>query len=61
RLEITRSWCRYRNSFLSNGGLAIDLDSTGFSGSAGDGVTCNDNLRQVGNPNELRYIPLCMG
>ncbi|MEO0168560.1 MAG: right-handed parallel beta-helix repeat-containing protein, partial [candidate division WOR-3 bacterium] len=46
-----------RNSFSSNGGLAIDLDSTGVSGSAGDGVTCNDNLRQTGNPNELIDYP----
>ncbi len=46
-----------RNSFSDNGGLAIDLDSSGASGSAGDGVTCNDGLRQSGNPNELIDYP----
>lgn len=46
-----------RNSFSNNGGLAIDLDSTGLSGFAGDGVTCNDDLRQAGNPNELIDYP----
>ncbi len=46
-----------RNSFSDNGGLAVDLDSSGASGSAGDGVTCNDGLRQSGNPNELIDYP----
>jgi len=46
-----------RNYFSDNGGLAIDLDSTGASGSAGDGVTCNDGLTQSGNPNALIDYP----
>ena len=46
-----------RNYFSDNGGLAIDLDSSGASGSAGDGVTCNDGLRQANNPNELIDYP----
>lgn len=46
-----------RNYFSDNGGLAIDLDSSGASGSAGDGVTCNDGLRQTNNPNVLIDYP----
>ncbi|NPB03460.1 MAG: right-handed parallel beta-helix repeat-containing protein [Thermotogae bacterium] len=46
-----------RNHFADNGGLAIDLDSSGASGFAGDGVTCNDGLRQSDNPNYLIDYP----
>lgn len=46
-----------KNSFANNGGLAIDLDSSNITTSAGDGITCNDNLRQGGNPNELIDYP----
>jgi len=57
RKGISRRVLISSNHFSHNGGLAIDLDSSGASGSAGDGPTCNDGLRQTFNSNVLIDYP----